>query len=127
MKKPNLQVRTSLALPSLGISKKKTPRSAELSAKLLQTPRNPVEVYSELIRNAQKRNTKLDRFFGNELRPRIDACTISDAFKHGLAGCLSSKRVLSYFFFYLLEVASASDSCLTLGKFDRTTAVPPEG
>ena len=106
MKKPNLQVRTSLTLPSLGISKKKTPRSAELSAKLLRTPRNPVEVYSELIRNAQKRNFKLDRFFGNnELRPRIDGCTISDAFKHGLAGCLSSRRVLSYFFLYLLEVA----------------------
>jgi len=106
MKKPSLQIRTSLAIPSSGISKRRTPRSeAQISSKLLQTPRKPVEVYMELIRNAQKRNIKLDRIFGsNEQRPRIDACTIRQAFEHGLAGCLSSKRVLPYFLLYLLEV-----------------------
>ena len=107
MKKPSLQIRTSLAIPFSGVSKRKTPRSAQFSSKLLQTPRKPIDVYLELTRNAQKRNFKLDRFFGsNELRPRIDACTIHQAFEHGLAGCLSSKRVLPYFLLYLLEVVS---------------------
>ena len=105
MKRPNLRVRTSLNVPSNGISKRKTPRTAELSGKLLRTPLNPVELYLELTRNAQRRNFKLDRFFGsNEPRPRLDSCTIRQALELGLAGCLSSKRVLSYFLLYLLEV-----------------------
>jgi hypothetical protein len=104
MKKPSLKVRTSLAIPSRTITKQ-TPRSAQLTSTLLKTPKNPVDLYLELTRNAQRRNYKLDRFFGaNELRPRIDACTIRQAVDHGLAGCLSSKRVLSYFLLYLFEV-----------------------
>jgi hypothetical protein len=104
MKKPSLKVRTSLAIPSRTIAKQ-TPRSAQLTSTLLKTPKNPVDLYLELTRNAQRRNYKLDRFFGaNELRPRIDACTIRQALDHGLAGCLSSKRVLSYFLLYLFEV-----------------------
>lgn len=89
------------------ISKTKTPRSAPLSSsRPIKTPRNPIDLYLRLSRNAQKRNFKLDRFFGeNEDRPRVDACTIQEALDHGLAGGLSSKRVLSYFFLYLLEVS----------------------
>ena len=105
MKKPTLHIRTSFTNSSSGITKR-TPRSAKLSSTCVQTPRKPVELYLELIRNAQKRNFKLDRFFGpSELRPRIDACTIREAFDHGLAGCLSSKRVIPYFLLYLLEVS----------------------
>jgi len=109
MKKPALQIRTSFTAPSAGVSKRKTPRSADLTSKLLQTPKNPVHLYLELNDKARKRNIKLDRFFGpNELRPRIDACTIREGFQYGLAGCLSSKRVLSYFFLYLLQVNSTA-------------------
>ena len=108
MKKPDLIVRTSLTVPLAGGIFKKTPRSGTLTSKLLKTPRDPIELYAELIRKAQKRNFKLDRFFGiNEHRPRIDACSVREALDHGLAGCLSSKRVLSYFLLYVLEVPSA--------------------
>jgi hypothetical protein len=109
MKKPALKVRTTLAPPSRTLTKQ-TPRSAQLTSTFLRTPKNPVDLYLELTRNAQRRNYKLDRFFGansNEPRPRIDACTIRQALDHGLAGCLSSKRVLSYFLLYLFEVISS--------------------
>lgn len=118
MKKPDLIVRTSLTVPVTSGIFKRTPKSGTLTAKLLKTPRDPIEVYADLIRKAQKRNIKLDRFFGaNEERPRIDACTVREALDHGLAGCLSSKRVLSYFLLYLLEVNQFARLCsLTLGK-----------
>ena len=128
MKRPALQIRTSLIAPSAGVSKRKTPRTADLTSKLLQTPKNPVQLYLELTDKARKRNFKLDRFFGpNELRPRIDACTIREAFDHGLAGCLSSKRVLSYFFLYLLEVGSDIETFLILGKLHRGISLSAQG
>ena len=112
MKKPDLIVRTSLTVPITGGIFKRTPKSGTLTAKLLKTPRDPIEVYAELIRKAQTRNFKLDRFFGvSQDRPRIDACTVREAFDHGLAGCLSSERVLSYFLLYLLQVNQFALEC----------------
>jgi len=128
MKKPDLIVRTSLTVPLTSGIFKRTPKSGTLTAKLLKTPRDPIEVYADLIRKAQKRNIKLDRFFGaNEDRPRIDACTVREALDHGLAGCLSSKRVLSYFLLFLLEVNQFARLCsLTLGKSCRRIIFPSQ-
>ena len=108
MKKPSLRIWTTRQSSETKITKR-TPRSAELN-KFLRTPLRPAETYLELIRNAERRNRKLERIFGGKdsHRPRIDSCTIAQAFQHGLAGCLSSKRVLAYFLHYLLEVPAAS-------------------
>jgi hypothetical protein len=109
MKNPGLVIQTSglditLHPPRTKIGKR-TPRSTDLE-KFLQTSPRPTDTYLELVRNAVKRNNKLDRILGGRdaRHPRIDSCTIPQAFEHGLAGCLSSKRVLTYFLHYLLEV-----------------------
>lgn len=104
MKKPGLRIWTSL-YSSPTKSTRRTPRSAELH-KLLRTPLRPAELYLELVRNADRRNRKLDRILGSKdsQRPRIDSCSVDQAFQHGLAGCLSSTRVFPYLLDYLLEV-----------------------
>ena len=117
MKKPNLRIHTSMAIHLPRMSIAKTPTPTHLVDSLTRPPRSPIGTYLGLVRTAHQRNSKLDRFFASDaLRPRIDACTIRHAFDHGLAGCLSSKRVLPYFLLYVLKVSSKESVGLIAGK-----------